>query len=268
MENYKLLSILDKGSFGSVYIAEQRDTGKMVAIKQISKTKLTTPGKLSRAERDAFIPQYLGCEHKNIICVIDSFQDKEFFYIVSEYIENVKTLDKYKTDLSTRAGMLQLLDLFQQLADGLAYMHSKSIIHNDIKLANILVKGNIPFYIDFDLACFLPSSGLNKFLCKPKVFGTPNYLAPEIISEEFGDPRQRDIFALGVVYFAVVTGELPFDRELIEDVFDAILGEDVPDFTSGIPELDELILEMLDKKPVRPTAMKIKSRLNEMIRLA
>ena len=71
-----------------------------------------------------------------------------------------------------------------------------------------------------------------------------------------------------MVYFAVVTGELPFDRELIEDVFDAILGEDVPDFTSGIPELDELILEMLDKKPVRPTAMKIKSRLNEMIRLA
>lgn len=267
MDDYIMGPILGKGSFGIVYLAEQKSTGNFVAIKQIEKSKLNTSNKKIRAKRDIFIPKFLGCQHKNIICVLDAIETDESIFIISEYLDNTKTLKSYIPNLTTHKGQLELLDLFQQLADGLNYMHSQGIIHNDIKLANILVKANIPFYIDFDLSCTLPYSELKRFPCQSKVSGTPNYISPEILLRNFDDYRQKDIYALGVVFYAVITQKMPFQRETLNATYLAILEESVPEFTSNIPDLDKLILDMLNKEPIRPTAEEIKNRLNELIRI-
>jgi serine/threonine protein kinase len=280
MNDYVIDRILGKGAFGTVHLGTERESGKPVVIKEILKSNLTTPAQVRRAQRDSIIPKkFLGCHHKNIICVVKWFENETAVYIVSEYVEGVTTLTRYKPDLSTRGGQLELLDIFQQLADGLAYMHSRGIAHGDIKLANILIKGNIPFYIDFDLACTFRESTerptlsksqrdiLPNLRCRKGRSGTPNYMAPEIVSNHERDPSQSDIYALGVVFFIVITRKPPFERGTLDDTYTAIINDPVPEFGSGLPDLDTLIRKMLTKSLHRPTAGEVRDTLNELIRL-
>lgn len=267
MEDYTIGETIGKGAFGTVYLGTQRSSGKPVVIKEILKSNLTSPGKIKRAQRDARIPQFLGCQHKNIICVLAAVEDERAVYIISEYVAGATTLNKYEADLSTKEGQFEVLDIFQQLADGLAYMHSKGVAHGDIKVANILIKGTIPFYIDFDLACTFRESILPRFRCGKGTYGTPNYMAPEVILGTERDQSLADIYALGIVFFIVIQGKAPFQRKNANQTYQAILHDPVPEFSSGIPALDQLILKMLNKSPDRPSAIGVRDSLNEMIRL-
>lgn len=266
MNDYELGEELGHGAFGTVYKGLKKSTGQLVVIKRILKSKLKNRTQILRAVKDAVIPRLLGCEHKNIVCVIGAVEDERQVLIISEYIANVKPLTKYVPDLSTREGLLEFLDVLQQLADGLAYMHGKGVSHGDIKLANILIKGAIPFYIDFDLACVFEGPSMKKYPCKKHRYGTPNYMAPEAVNREERDARQVDIYALGVVFYKLLTNHFPITRTTIEEMYLAIPTEPVQEFRSGIPPLDDLVIAMLDKRPKRPTAEQVRDTLNELIK--
>lgn len=268
-QDYVFLDLIGKGMFGSVWTAQDKLTNQLVAIKVIPKKNLKTRRSVMRALGDYEIPKYLGCTHKNIVCVRDIFEneDEGNIYIVSEYISNSVPLDEYEPDLQSPVGRLELLNIFQQLADGLDYIHSKNIAHRDIKLKNILLKGDIPFYIDYDLACsFGPI--LRQFECKyNSLVGTPNYMAPEIVMRTVHDYTASDIYALGIVFYYLITEELPYKRDTIEKTYSAILRAELPSFQSPYPELDNLIVTMLSPDPtVRPNAAKVRGILNAIIK--
>lgn len=261
-KDYEVVKSLGKGEFGQVFLMNEKQTGKPVAVKIIKKSDKSN----SRVKREAFIPKYLGCTHKNIICGITSFEEKQNVYVVYEYVQGVTTIDKYKPDLHSKHGKLQLLDIFQQLADGLAYMHSKGIAHRDIKDENILIKGQVPFYIDFDIACSF-TGALPEFKCPKVIAGTPHYIAPEIIQGAPEDYSKADVWSLGIVFYYLLARKTPFESFTMERTFKSILLDDVPPFKSGLPRLDILILLMLQKNPrKRPTAAEVKDILNEMIK--
>lgn len=278
IDNYDIIAELGKGQFGLVSAAIDKRTNKMVVIKAIEKlppgirvnAQIIAQLRMLRAVKDFEIPAYLGCIHKNIVCVLEGFQDDKYVYIVSEYIPNTMTLDKYSPDLETPEGQLELLNIFQQLADGLAYMHSKGIIHHDIKTKNILLKGDIPFYIDFDLSCSFGPDVLPQYACKyNRLDGTHNYLAPEMVLREAKSFAPSDVYALGIVFYRMLTQSLPFQRDTIEETHEAILNDEVPSFEAWNPYLEDLVFQMLSKSPQdRPRADQVREVLNELIKAA
>lgn len=242
--NYSLNELIGKGAFGKVFLGEHRETGELVAIKVIPYLKKN----INRINREMEIPR-LFANHKNIASFIEAKRYGNKIYIISEYITNGITLEKWKLpDLTTREGLLVLLDVMYELADAYDYIHQQGVAHRDVKPRNILMKGNVPIIIDWDLACLnLPDS---PFPCKG-LAGTPNYLAPELWNNRKNiDPFLTDIYSLGVVFYYLANRkQLPYIRKEIEDVKRAVLeGNPIPS-SSGNDRLDELIMLMIQTVP-------------------
>ena len=130
-----------------------------------------------KVKRELIPKRIFGCRNKNIICVIDEYENKNAIYIISEYIKG-RGLNHYNfkdnRDLA--------IDIFYQLVTALLFMHSFKVYHRDIKPANILLResDNTPIFIDFDNACISDRSLL---ACRGWP-GTPNFMAPEIFDKE------------------------------------------------------------------------------------
>jgi 3-phosphoinositide dependent protein kinase-1 len=275
MEDYDFGEILGQGRYSTVFLATERSTGKHVVIKKILKSE--QPRIIRAARKEALISKILGCHHKNIICVTSSFEDDEAIYIVSEYISGAVTLQYYLPDMRTKEGQLEILDIFQQLADGLDYIHSKGIVHNDIKLENVIIKGTIPFYIDFNLSCIYQCKNNTitnntyrsygrQYECTKSQQGTPFYMSPETVLSLERDHRQSDIYSLGALFYRLIFGIPPYHKKTLVELYQSIVNDPLPQFQTGIPQLDDLMLKMLSKKQERPTATEVRDRLNEIIR--
>ena len=204
---------------------------------------------------------------------------------VTEYITGGELVHKnYPKD------NLGKLDIAYQLADGLDYMHQRDIAHRDIKPANILLRGPVPVYIDFGLACIdLPSTApekecqgiYGKYRCGDARAGSPNFMAPEMIIGQAGDNiLKSDIYSLGILFYKLFNNDklpykknLPYKRNLPPaEIYKNLMAtsqvkKDLKSSASGIPELDKLIDRMLSAKPEdRPTAAEIRAELSRIIK--
>ena len=202
-KNLEIVKLLGKGAFGSVYLAHPvNDKKTLYAVKVIEKVALTTSSRKARACRENVIPRYLNCNHPNILCVRDYNINNKYVYIVSDYIADAKNLDQY-TLPSFRTGV----GIAYQLADGYTYMHNKNIAHRDIKPGNVVMDGNKPVIIDFDLACFQGINVGDRINCSGRA-GTPTYMAPEVLLSEYAegvDWFAADVYSLGGVLFSLFT---------------------------------------------------------------
>ena len=121
--SYTLGKLLGRGGFGSVYLGTQDETGKQVVIKVVPYNEQT----INRIQREVQIPQLL-VGHKNIAAVLDARIVADKVYIISEYIANAITLDRWRLpDLDTRQGILTLLDVLYELTEAYLYIHSHDI---------------------------------------------------------------------------------------------------------------------------------------------
>ena len=209
-ETYDMQSkTLGEGKFGLVKLGIHKKTGQKVAIKIIKKEAMTPKDQeLVKSEIDIM----KMCKHKNIVRLLDHFENNKYIFIVMEYLAG-GTLANYLEhtpvdDLTEKdAGIITY-----QIAKALEYLHQFGIIHRDLKPENIMIKGKLP-YDGLD-ALKIMDFGLSKVLGPNERvsdgYGTLTYVAPEVLTRKPYN-KHVDVWSLGVIVFYTLSGNFPFD---------------------------------------------------------
>lgn len=261
--NYDLLEMKGKGNFGEVWKAIN-DDGKTIALKiiKINNNK-------EAIERELTILRALTepC-HRFVACFYDSFYDKTYYYIESEYIDGVE-LQVWKKQIKPTDLNKHLVALIKDLNEALKYIHKRNIIHRDIKPANILInKDNNPVLVDFGLACQtqLCIRTPNNIECCMGTSGTPLYFPPELViyHETY---FASDIWSLGGTMYYISTGRYCFnfsDRQTIKDAANMIAYTEPKRLYSDNEKLNYIVNKCLVKNIVnRINSEQITNYLNE-----
>ncbi len=247
---YEIVAELGRGAVGVVYQARDPQIDRMVALKTILLPGLDPKEEEEYRQRFLVEAQAAGrLQHPGIVTIFDVGEDPEKHdpYIVLEYVTG-QSLNQ----LLVREKKLPLrnaLQLAEEIADALDYAHTQGVVHRDIKPANILIteEGHAKI-ADFGIA----KLNLAQFTLPGRVLGTPAYMAPEQLSGEPADGRS-DLFSLGVLLYAMVTGHSAFHGNSATTVcFKVVNREPVPAsaFDLGLPpELDAVISRAMAKDP-------------------
>ena len=270
-EEYELVEFIAGGKIGKVYKAKNLETNELVAIKIIeNKRKLK-----DHISRDREIPKLVI--HDNIIKVIDFCEKKDHVFIVYPYIEGsmsiVRMLREKKIILKDCEQVVYMVKIMIQVCDAIKFMHSRHVVHRDIKPNNIIISGDSPILIDFDLAATLKDDDddddPNLFPVHWGIVGTPNYLDPEIWkSDDSIDYPLADIYSFGItLYYIFNKRKYPYASKSMEDLEYAIRYNKPIQSNTGIPQLDRLIMITINKNPdMRPGIDQIKSYLEKLIK--
>ena len=202
---YYLGITLGEGTFGKVKMAIHIKTGEKIAIKIINKEKLANiESNIQNVKKEISILKKIL--HKNIIQIYEVMESKHNLYIAMEYCENKELFDYIvsKGKLSEK----ESCKIFQQIINGVQYLHQQGICHRDLKPENILLdaKNNVKIS-DFGLSTFLPK---NKMLSTP--CGTPTYAPPEMLKGEKYNGELSDVWSCGIILFALLNGNVPFEE--------------------------------------------------------
>ena len=212
---YKYGRLIGQGAFGKVNLGLNILTGRVVAVKSFNKQKLDNE---KENKKKIFYETDLmkQLNHPNITKILEHFESEKYFLIIMEYINggNLFSFVKKRRKLSEKTAKF----LFRQIIEGIKYIHSKNIVHRDIKLENILIDINNNIKIcDFGIGKILDNK--NKKLHDQ--CGTPMYMAPEILlsTKENGyDAFPVDLWSAGIALYIMLSGTLPF----------SIKGDDIP----------------------------------------
>ena len=250
--NFDILGCLGRGGMGVVYKARQKSLNRLVALKILAPER----------ERDAAFAQRFALEaetlaklnHPGIVTIYDFGQTDGLFYLVMEFVDGVSLRHLLEAG---RVSPREALAIVPQICDALQYAHDQRIVHRDIKPENILLdrQGRVKV-ADFGLAKLVEMDAGGIPLTPPlspsggrgapalteagKVMGTPQYMAPEQRQHPTEVDHRADIYSLGVVFYQMLTGELPDQpieppsRKVRIDV-----------------RLDEVVLRALEKEPER-----------------
>ncbi|MCI0694715.1 protein kinase [candidate division KSB1 bacterium] len=229
-KNYRLLKKLGAGGMGEVYLAEDMELGRKVALKFLSEQYTANPEFKARFKREAQLAAKLN--HPNIVTIYEVGEHQHRSYIAMEYVEGEALKDRIAR---AKLPLKEALDLMAQICAGISKAHRAGITHRDIKPANILINldGQAKI-LDFGLAKMQGVSGLTK---SGAMMGTLSYMSPEQVKGEEIDSRS-DIFSTGVILYELLTGELPFKGNTEFTVMSAIATQEPPAlarYKLGIP---------------------------------
>ena len=210
IEDYVIKDTIGKGTFSVVKLGEHIKTKTKVAIKILDKEKIKTKEDLTRIKREIKILSIL--DHPNIIKTYKISETPKKYYIIMEYCEGGELFD-YIVE-KERLDEFESSIFFYQLINALDYIHSKGVAHRDLKPENLLLSQNKNIkIIDFGLSNFF-ETGVGG-LATP--CGSPSYASPEIIKGEIYDGFKIDVWASGIILFAMLCGYLPFDDDEEEE---------------------------------------------------
>ena len=252
MNKYETIRDLGTGSYGRVFLAKSKRNGEQFAIKEIQMTNLSAEEK-DNAMKEVQILSTLS--NPNIVAHKESFQEKGNLYIVMEYVDGGDLSNKIKTRGNRHFSESDILRIFIQITLALQYIHSKNIVHRDIKPQNIfLTRVGVVKLGDFGVARSLQGT---QDLCQT-VIGTPFYLSPEIWSN-LPYNGQTDIWSLGCILYELCALHKPFQGVDARQLFAAVMRGDYeklpPRYSSN---LRSLVDAMLNAEPSeRPTPAQI-----------
>ena len=209
IDDYIIKNTIGKGTFSTVKLGEHIKTKQKVAIKILNKEKIKEKEDLERIKREIKILQMM--DHPNIIKTYKISENTKNYYIIMEYCDGGELfnyiVEKEKLD-ENEASMF-----FYQLISALEYIHSLGITHRDLKPENLLLVNNkIIKIIDFGLSNYFNGEKQLETPC-----GSPSYASPEIIKGEAYNGFNIDIWASGIILFAMLCGYLPFDDDEEEE---------------------------------------------------
>ncbi|MCL5037232.1 MAG: tetratricopeptide repeat protein, partial [Chloroflexi bacterium] len=246
---YRVVEEIGRGGMGIVYLGEDPLLERVVAIKVLPPKKLKQKSALNRFLREARVSARL--DHPNIIKVYDVNEEEGIYHIVMEYVagDTLRDLIENRTGIG-QVDVAGMSRLFVQIGRAMEYAHGLKIIHRDLKPENIKVTpGGVAKVMDFGLACLEDRHSLTE---AGAVMGTIAYFSPEQARGEKVDFR-TDIYSLGMVFYEMLTNDLPFTATNPSEMIQKHLNEPpvAPStYNPNIPrELDELVLKALEKRP-------------------
>ena len=274
-DRYEVVRKLNEGGVGAVYLAMQRPLDRPVALKVLLKKFADDPTAIRRFEKEAAAIARLA--HAHIVTLYDfGTTDDGDLYIAMELLRGQSL-----RELLDAAGFVpweRALHIIQGVTRALVAAHTQKIVHRDLKPENIMLvesNGDLDFakVLDFGLARSI-AGGLGPQITRHDVIaGTPAYMAPERANGISDDPRS-DLYALGALWFELLTGEPPFVGEtsikvILRHVHEAPRRPSAVQPENPIPAfVDELVLELLEKQPTsRPeSALHLLARLDALAR--
>jgi predicted Ser/Thr protein kinase len=206
---YELLELLGRGGMGAVYKARQTGLDRLVAIKILPPEVGQNAAFAERFTREAHALAKLS--HPNIVAVHDIGQTGGLFYFIMEYVDGVNLRQALQ---SGRINPQEALAIVAQICEALQFAHDEGVVHRDIKPENILIdkRGRVKI-ADFGLAKLLGQDTAGQGLtATQQAMGTLRYMAPEQMEGAKEVDHRADIFSLGVVFYELLTGELPIGR--------------------------------------------------------
>lgn len=237
---YTLISKLGQGAFGVVWLAERRTaiTTTKVAIKLPLDSDIDIS--VIKQEADLWVQ---ACGHPNVLPIIEADVYEGQVVIVSEYALD-GSLEAWLKPSNGLAPSIQVaVDVTSGILAGLNHLHSRRIIHRDLKPANILLQGTMPRLADFGIARMLKSTAQSSAIA-----GTPAYMAPEAFDGKRFE--QTDLWSVGVIFYQLLTGHLPFPQSDMMSLLRAILLSETEPLPPSIPKpLREFLGRSLLKDP-------------------
>jgi hypothetical protein len=249
---YEILAELGRGAMGVVYKAHDPQIGRVVALKTILLRGQEPEEEEEFRKRFLCEAQAAGrLQHPGIVAIYDAGQDEENQdpFIVLEFVGG-ESLNRILSR-EKKFSLPRALQLAEEIAEALDYAHAQGVVHRDIKPANILVSEDGHAKIaDFGIA----QLNLAHFTLPGRVLGTPAYMAPEQLSGEGADGRS-DLFSVGVILYAMVTGHSPFQGNSATTVCFKVVNRD-PMPASALdmdlpPALDTVISRAMAKDPAQ-----------------
>lgn len=227
----EILALIGHGGMGAVYKARQTHLERLVAVKLLSPERGADPAFIERFTREARALARL--QHPQIVTLYDFGRAGSWLYLVMEYVEGANLRQLMATGRLDPAAALRLV---APLCDALVHAHAQGVVHRDLKPENILIDGQgQPMIADFGLAKLRSVNG--DLTQTGDTLGTLHYMSPEQVSGTGHIDHRADVYALGVILYEMLTGNLP-------------LGRCLPPSQSGSdPRLDEVVLKSLEREP-------------------
>ncbi|KAL6105655.1 plk4 [Pungitius sinensis] len=242
IEDFKVLTLLGKGSFACVYRAKSVKTGLEVAIKTIEKKAMHKAGMVQRVINEVEIQCRL--KHPSILELYNYFEDSNYVYLVLEMCHNGE-MSRHLKERKMSFSEDEARHFMHQILKGMLYLHTHGILHRDLTLSNLLLTSNMNIKIaDFGLATQLKLPNEKHFtMC-----GTPNYISPEVATHS-AHGLESDVWSLGCMFYAFLMGHPPFDTDTVKHTLSkVVLGEyDMPSHISL--EAQDLIHLLLQRDP-------------------
>ncbi|KAL0282407.1 UNVERIFIED_CONTAM: CBL-interacting serine/threonine-protein kinase [Sesamum angustifolium] len=242
---YELGRTLGEGTFAKVKFATNTHTGAPVAIKIIDRDRVLCHQMVEQIKREISTMKMI--KHPNVLNLFEVMASRTKIYIVLEYVDGGELFDKI-----AKYGKLHedaARRYFQQLISAVDYCHSRGIYHRDLKPENLLLDScGVLKVSDFGLSAFakqVREDGLLHTAC-----GTPNYVAPEVLTDKGYDGTSSDVWSCGVILFVLMAGYLPFDEPSLMALYRRIQKADFlfPSWFSSSAK--KLIKHILDPNPL------------------
>ncbi len=249
---FQILELIGSGGMGRVYKVMQPGLGRVAALKVLMPELAKDPSFVERFTREGRALARL--QHPNIVSVFDIGETRGYCWLLMEYVDGVNLRQVMQSGSLSPKDALQIIP---GVCAALEYAHGQGVLHRDIKPENILLDGAGRVKIaDFGVAKLSEGEGRRVTLTvSGSSLGTPAYMAPEQIERPQDVDHRADIYSLGVVFYEMLTGELPLGR------FPA------PSETKGVdPRFDNVVFRTLEKQRERryQTAGEMKTQVEQV----
>ncbi len=245
-ERYQVIRLIGEGGMANVYLAHDIILDRLVAVKVLRGDLADDEKFVRRFQREAIASSSLN--HPNIVGMYDVGEDNGNYFIVMEYIDGrtLKSLIKKRGALT----LAEVMDIMQQLLDGVKCAHDSMIIHRDLKPQNIMILDDGTVKItDFGIATALNNNELTQ---TNSVMGSVHYLPPEQANGK-NSTIQSDIYSIGIMMYELLTGKLPFKGENAVEIAIKQMKDEIPSvclFNPEIPQsIENVILKACAKNP-------------------
>ena len=218
-KKYKILSKLGDGSYGTVFLAVNIMTKQNIAMKKIKKVK---ENEIDDMEIKNEIDILKKLDHPNIVKIIEFYSTPKAYYIITDFCSCGELYNQIKHQYTEN----QLAVLFYQVFSGLYYLHSKNIVHRDLKLENILIseieknKNTNEKYFWVKIIDFGTAKIFEKNKNEKALVGSSYYIAPEVLHKNYNE--KCDTWSIGVILYMLIVGRAPFDGQNDEEILENI----------------------------------------------
>jgi len=253
---YQVEKELGKGAMGVVYLGKDPKIGRVVAIKTMALSQEFEPDELEDVKQRFFREAETAgrLNHPNIVTIYDAGEEHDLAYIAMEFLKGKDLVPQ------TKPGALlplpKTLSIVARVAEALSYAHLQNVVHRDIKPANIMYDPQTDSVkvTDFGIARITDSSKTKTGM----VLGTPSYMSPEQLAGKKID-GQSDLFSLGVTFYQLSCGVLPFQGDSMTQLMYKIATEPPIDILGVNPTLPECVVEIINKALAKNVAERYQS---------